>query len=131
MHLRYIAIPSTIEHMDLADGTVLESQLRRGILPFCVLALLEREATYGFDVIKHLSSYEGLTTSEGTLYPMLSRLRREGLAETEWRESTSGPPRKYYRITAEGKATLQGFRQQWSVMSRAVDQLIFKEVHPK
>ena len=75
------------------------SQLRRGVLEFCVLALLRSEERYSFELVRALSAVDGLVTSEGTLYPLLARLRRDGVVETTWRESLSGPPRRYYRLT--------------------------------
>jgi len=65
-----------------------------------------------------------MVTSEGTLYPLLSRLRKEGLVETTWRESSSGPPRRYYTLTAEGESTLDAFVVEWRRFSRSVDGLL-------
>ena len=71
----------------------------KGTLQYCVLALLADEEHYGFDLVRSLAETDGMVTSEGTIYPLLSRLRRDGLVETTWRESTTGPPRRYYRLT--------------------------------
>src|SRR6058998_3525479 len=89
------------------------TQMRRGTLEYCVLALLRDQARYGFDLVRTLAEADGLVTSEGTIYPLLSRLRRDGLVETTWRESTSGPPRRYYRLTQAGRAALDGFIGEW------------------
>ena len=78
------------------------SQLRRGVLEYCVLALLRDGERYAFELVRDLSDTEGLVTSEGTLYPLLGRLRREELVQTTWRESSSGPPRRYYSLTRQG-----------------------------
>lgn len=78
------------------------SQLRRGVLQFCVLALLRDAERYAFELVQTLAQTDGMVTSEGTLYPLLGRLRRDGVVETTWRESPSGPPRRYYRLTAAG-----------------------------
>ncbi|MBV8948748.1 MAG: PadR family transcriptional regulator, partial [Solirubrobacterales bacterium] len=83
----------------VAIGESVISQLRRGVLEFCVLALLQSDDRYGLELVRALSEGTGLVTTEGTLYPLLGRLRREGAVETTWRESPSGPPRRYYRIT--------------------------------
>lgn len=104
--------------------TDLIAQMRRGTLEFCVLALLEDEERYGFDLVRSLGEVDGMVTSEGTIYPLLSRLRREGSVETSWRESSAGPPRKYYRLTATGKAALNEFRQEWSRFREAVDRFV-------
>ncbi len=74
------------------------AQLRRGVLEYCVLALLGDEERYGYDLVTELSD-AGLVASEGTIYPLLSRLRKDELVATSWQESPSGPPRRYYRLT--------------------------------
>ena len=100
------------------------SQLRRGVLEYCVLALLAGEQLYGFDLVRRLGQVDGLVTSEGTIYPLLSRLRRDGSVSTSWVESESGPPRRYYAITASGKQALGEFVEQWGRFRDSVDQLI-------
>src|SRR4030095_11902693 len=89
------------------------SQLRRGALEYCVLALLSREQRYGFDIVRTLGSIDGMVTGEGALYPLLFRLQKDGIATTAWREADPGPPRKYYAITAEGRRALADFTAQW------------------
>ena len=105
-------------------GETLISQLRRGVLQFCVLALLREGERYSFDLVRALGDADGLVTSEGTLYPLLGRLRREGLVQSNWRESASGPPRRYYRITSDGDAALRAFASQWERFRDSVDTLI-------
>jgi PadR family transcriptional regulator PadR len=102
------------------------SQLRRGALEYCVLALLAREQRYGFDIVRTLGSIDGMVTGEGTLYPLLSRLKRDGRVTTTWRESDSGPPRKYYAITAEGRRALADFTAEWRRFRDAVDDILAK-----
>ena len=99
-------------------------QLRRGVLEFCVLALLRDDERYGFDLVRSLSDSDGLVTTEGTLYPLLGRLRREGLVDTTWRESPSGPPRRYYRVTPAGRAALSAFSQEWTRFRASVDTIL-------
>lgn len=106
-----------------ADDALL-AQLRRGTLQFCVLALLADEPRYAFDVVRDLSAVGGMVTSEGTIYPMLSRLRRDGLVATSWRESSSGPPRRYHELTPAGRTALMNFTDQWHMFSAAVDHLL-------
>ena len=65
-----------------------------------------------------------MLTTEGTLYPLLSRLRRDGLVKTEWRESADGPPRRYYELTAEGRRALTGFKSEWTTFRGAVDAIL-------
>jgi PadR family transcriptional regulator, regulatory protein PadR len=100
------------------------SQMRRGTLQYCVLSLLAKEERYGFDLVRGLAEVDGMVTSEGTIYPLLSRLRRDGLVESSWRESTAGPPRRYYRLTDAGRAALEGFRLEWRRFRDAVDHFV-------
>ena len=104
------------------DGVI--SQLRRGVLEFCVLALLRDEERYGFDIVRALSAADGLVTTEGTLYPLLGRLRKEGVVETTWRESPSGPPRRYYRLTPSGHSLLTAFTAEWMRFRDSVNSLL-------
>jgi PadR family transcriptional regulator, regulatory protein PadR len=99
------------------------AQMRKGAIEYCVLALLRHDERYGFELIRDLSTAD-LVTSEGTIYPLLSRLRKDGLVETTWRESTQGPPRRYYRLTAQGKASLESFISQWQQFSEAVNRIL-------
>jgi PadR family transcriptional regulator PadR len=100
------------------------SQLRRGVLVYCVLALLRGGERYSFDLVRALANSEPLVTSEGTLYPLLGRLRREGLVDSSLRESPSGPPRRYYRITPDGNASLDAFASQWASFRDSVDTIL-------
>jgi PadR family transcriptional regulator PadR len=97
------------------------SQLRRGVLEYCVLALLRERPRYGFDLVRGLSDAGGLLTSEGTIYPLLSRLRREGLVTTTWQESDTGPPRRYYALSHDGAVALERFVADWDRFRGAVD----------
>jgi PadR family transcriptional regulator len=80
--------------------------MRRGTLQYCVLALLASGERYAFDLVRELAETDGMVTSEGTIYPLLGRLRRDGLVESTWRESPSGPPRRYYQLTESGRLAL-------------------------
>jgi PadR family transcriptional regulator PadR len=106
----------------MRDGAI--AQLRRGVIEFCVLALLRDGERYGFELVRTLAAADGMVTTEGTLYPLLGRLRRDGLVETTWRESPSGPPRRYYRLAPDGELALTAFREEWTRFSAAVDQLL-------
>lgn len=99
-------------------------QLRRGTLEYCVLALLRQEPRYGFDLVRELAAADGLLTSEGTIYPLLSRLRRDGLVSTTWQESDAGPPRRYYALTADGSTALTRFVIDWQRFRDSVDRLL-------
>lgn len=105
-----------------AESTAL-TQLRRGALEHCVLALVEGEERYGYDLVTELSD-AGLVASEGTIYPLLSRLRRDNLVATTWRDSESGPPRRYYSLTPDGAEALTGFRGAWTDFSNSVNSIL-------
>lgn len=100
------------------------TQLRRGVLLHCVLALLEAEPRYSYDLVTALGEHEPLVTSEGTIYPMLSRLRRDGLVTTYMRESDVGPPRRYYELTDLGRRRLATFRTVWAQFRAATDTVL-------
>jgi PadR family transcriptional regulator PadR len=100
------------------------AQMRRGSIEYCVLALLQGEPRYGLDITRELAAADGLVTSEGTVYPLLTRLRRDGLVESFWQESDAGPPRRYYRITDDGRAALVAFIGQWNKFRDAVDGIL-------
>ena len=90
----------------MVPGTApLMAQMRKGAIEYCVRALLRHDERYGFELVREMSAAD-LVTSEGTIYPLLSRLRKDGLVETTWRESTQGPPRRYYRLTDDGTSAL-------------------------
>lgn len=99
------------------------TQLRRGVIEHCVLALLVDQEMYGFDLVRRLAGAD-LVTSEGTIYPLLSRLRKVGWVSTHWRESDAGPPRRYYTITPAGTHALTGFRRDWQRFRDSVDELM-------
>ena len=98
--------------------------MRRGTLEYCVLALLRSEERYAFDLVRTLAETDGMVTSEGTIYPLLSRLRREGLVSSTWEESPSGPPRRYYRLTEKGRTALAAFVDEWQRFRDAVDRFM-------
>jgi PadR family transcriptional regulator PadR len=100
------------------------SALRKGALEFCVLALLRDSARYGVELVRELGTTDGLEITEGTLYPLLSRLRRDGLVETVWRESRTGPPRRYYALSPAGAKALTDFTADWARFRDAVDHLL-------
>lgn len=114
-------------HMVPNEASKLMSQMRRGAIEYCVLALLRRREWYGFELAQALAEADGLVTSEGTIYPLLSRLRRDGLVDSAWQESSQGPPRRYYSLTSEGTAALGAFAEQWGRFRDSVDRLLAEE----
>lgn len=105
-----------------------KSQMRKGMLEYCVLLLLSREASYANDIILRLKEAE-LIVVEGTLYPLLTRLKKDGLLSYEWRESTQGPPRKYYALTPDGQVFLNGLDTAWNELARTVS--LLKNISPQ
>jgi Predicted transcriptional regulators len=100
------------------------TELRRGVLEYCVLAAVRNEELYAFEIVRTLSDGGDLVSSEGTMYPLLARLRRDDLVAATWRESDAGPPRRYYRITAGGRRALDAFVAEWTRFRSAVDALL-------
>lgn len=96
------------------------TSLRRGLVEFCTLAILRDGPAYGLDMARRLQS-DGLIAGQSTLYPMLARVLSSGLAESEWVESPSGRPRKYYTLTDEGHEALRVFEESWGPLRDAVD----------
>src|SRR5213080_4426886 len=98
------------------------SAIRKGLLEFLILRIIAGDKVYVADILNRLSDTE-FATQEGTLYPLLSKLRREGLVDYEWQESDAGPPRKYYELTARGKAQLAELNEYWKTINATVSQL--------
>lgn len=100
-----------------------KSQMRKGMLEYCVLLLLHREPAYSSDIINRLKDAQ-LIVVEGTLYPLLTRLKNDGLLSYEWVESTQGPPRKYYRLTENGESFLGELEKAWSELCLTIDHIM-------
>ena len=99
-----------------------KSQMRKGMLEYCVLLLLKHQPFYASDIIQRLKDAK-LLVVEGTLYPLLTRLKNDGLLTYEWQESTQGPPRKYYIISQAGIDFLEGLNAVWLELNQTVDYL--------
>ena len=104
----------------MVDVTNAKSQMRKGMLEYCILLLLKRQAAYASDIIQQLKEAE-LLVVEGTLYPLLTRLKKDGLLAYEWQESTQGPPRKYYMLTADGERFLSELDAAWGEIANTVN----------
>ena len=96
--------------------------IRKGLLEFLILKIVATGKVYVADILQRLSGTE-FATQEGTLYPLLSKMRRDGLVDYEWQESDSGPPRKYYRLTAKGKSQLTELNEYWKDINATISQL--------
>lgn len=111
MDLRFL-VEIKINHLKMNVANT-QIQMRKGLLEFCVLHIISRGEVYTSDLIDELTQAQMIVV-EGTLYPLLNRLKTAGLAEYRWVESDSGPPRKYYSITASGKEFKATLSETWS-----------------
>ena len=108
------------------------TELRRGVLGPCVLALLEERPRFGLELVRDLDAAGGLLTSDGTVYPLLNRLRDAGLVTSEWRDAEGERARRYYFITDDGREHLAAFRADWTEFAATVRGVLYpdgKEAH--
>jgi PadR family transcriptional regulator PadR len=96
--------------------------IRRGLLEFLILKIVAADRVYAADILKRLSATD-FATQEGTLYPLLSKMRRDGLLDYKWQESDAGPPRKYYGLTTKGKSQLTELNNYWKHLNATITQL--------
>ena len=99
----------------------MKAQMRKGVLQLCILSIISEGEAYPSDIIQKLKEQE-LIVVEGTMYPLLSRLKNSGLLGYNWKESTSGPPRKYYHLTDEGTTFLRDLLESWNHLVKVVSQ---------
>lgn len=99
-----------------------KSQMRKGILEYCILSIISRKEVYTSDILDALRK-ANLLVVEGTLYPLLSRLKNNGLVKYRWQESTDGPPRKYFTLTDEGKDLLVSLNDEWTLINQAINKI--------
>ncbi len=97
-----------------------KAQMRKGVLEFCILSVLKNHEAYTSEILDSLKNAK-LLVVEGTVYPLLTRLKNDGLLNYRWEESTSGPPRKYYELTELGKTFLKELNSTWTELSDAVN----------
>ena len=118
-NLPIFAMPNNRQNVRNMNIDNLKSQMRKGMLEFCVLLILKRGDAYASEMIARLKE-ANLIVMEGTLYPLLTRLKNDGLLSYRWEESTQGPPRKYYSITPVGHQFLEQLQQSWDEIASAV-----------
>ena len=97
-----------------------ESQVKKGTLAFVILNVLKDNEFYGYELIEEVRKYTAIEIAEGTLYPLMNRLKKEGLVVSKWVEQDSGIPRKYYSLTSTGEKTLIKMRTYWSELEKAI-----------
>ena len=100
----------------------IKSQMRKGVLEYCILSIISRQEVYTSDILEALRQAD-LLVVEGTLYPLLSRLKNNGLLNYRWQESTDGPPRKYLTLTEEGQGLLNALNQEWVTINTAITKI--------
>lgn len=100
----------------------IQVQLKKGVLELCVLALLSRGDNYAYEIASRLA--EGIDMGEGTIYPLMRRMQSDGLVATYLVESSSGPPRKYYKLTQAGQASFQAQKSEWAAFVAAVEAIL-------
>lgn len=98
----------------------LKSQMRKGLLEYCILAIISRDEAYASDILDQLKVAQ-LVVVEGTVYPLLTRMKNEGLLTYRWQESTGGPPRKYYTLTDNGQQLLAQLDAEWQSICQAIN----------
>lgn len=101
----------------------IKAQMRKGVLEMCILSVIQRKEAYASDILDVLKKHEMIVV-EGTLYPLLTRLKNDGFLEYYWTESRSGPPRKYYKITVLGERFLQELQKGWAEMQKVISDLM-------
>lgn len=112
-----------VEHQINTENT--QAQMRKGILEFCILLIISRDKVYCSDILSALRE-ANLLVVEGTVYPLLTRLKNSGLLSYDWEESQSGPPRKYYSLTSKGKETLKQLMATWNSLDKSISSLVKK-----
>lgn len=109
---------------DGEQGDRWEAQLRKGALEMAALASLWKSRLYGLEIIRFLENHSRLVLSEGTIYPILNRLKAEGMLTSEWVEAEAGHPRKYYALTESGRARLRAMAEAWTVFADGLSRLL-------
>lgn len=100
----------------------IKSQMRKGYLEYCILLILKKKASYASDIISELKDAKMIVV-EGTLYPLLTRLKNADLLDYRWEESSQGPPRKYYEMTEKGKLALEELENAWDEVNQVISKL--------
>jgi PadR family transcriptional regulator PadR len=99
--------------------------MRKGLLEYCILTIISRGEAYASDILDTLRE-ANLLVVEGTVYPLLTRMKNEGMLTYRWQESTGGPPRKYYALTSEGEELIRQLDAEWKAINDSINQVINK-----
>ena len=104
------------------------TQLRKGMLEYIILNVLDRKESYGYEIIQTINTFEGMEVTESTVYPILARLKKDGYAKVRKSASQGGPPRRYYSVTTIGKSRLELMHQYWDLLNESVKRIREKEL---
>jgi PadR family transcriptional regulator PadR len=104
----------------------IKSQMRKGLLEYCILSIIHQNEAYASDILDQLKS-ANLVVVEGTVYPLLTRMKNEGLLSYRWQESTEGPPRKYYALTSDGETLLAQLDEEWRAICQSISHITNKQ----
>lgn len=99
------------------------SQVKKGTLSYIILGILDKKEYYGYELVQEIKIHTSLDVAEGTLYPLLNRLKSDGIVESKWVEQESGMPRKYYTLSKDGKATLTEMKKIWTEFEIAINKI--------
>ena len=99
------------------------TQLRKGLMEFCILNLLKKGESYGYEILQSLQTIEEMVITDSTVYPILSRLRKDGYLKVQVKPSSSGPPRRYFSLTALGEQRLDEMNHYWDNLQIAIDRM--------
>ena len=124
--LKLLSFVVQIKIMDIQNT---QSQMRKGVLEFCILSIIQQGEVYPSDIVEQMKA-ANLHILEGTLYPLLTRLKNAGLLNYRWVESISGPPRKYFVMTEEGQKAYEVLQKTWNEMTTSVDTIITPKANP-
>ena len=124
MYLALTCIMQYIIATPMAIDDNWTTQLRKGVLELCILNIVGNDRVYGYDIVRQLRGLDGLVISEGTIYPILSRLKRDGLVRTSLEESPTGPARKYYELTRRGEQLRDDMNAYWDGLAKGISDLM-------
>lgn len=126
--IHIFVIDNTKENTLIMNIENTKAQMRKGILEFCILSILKRKDCYTSEILEELKSVK-LVVVEGTVYPLLTRLKNDDLLIYRWEESNAGPPRKYYELTEKGNQFLTELGKTWTTLSEAVDKITSNNIN--
>lgn|SRR5690625_3161485 len=126
-----MSITHALQDSERGDWTLSTTQMLKGILDGCLLAIIKNKEVYGYELADKLESYGFHSFSEGTIYPLLMRMQKEELVSSTLRKSTAGPRRKYYSLTKKGEEELEMFQERWDYLQKNVNNVLRHESETK